>query len=90
LFDGFDRLELIIFHLFVEYGIEMTDFIECIVYIKEKMENKTFIQFQIYFLCLFFQSGAPLFSYSLFFGIFKILANISEYLGIKAIDYWSL
>jgi hypothetical protein len=39
----YHRLELVNFHLHVEYGIEMTDFIECIVYIKEKMENKTFI-----------------------------------------------
>jgi hypothetical protein len=40
LFDGSERLELVIFHLYVKYGIEMADYIECIVYIKEKMENK--------------------------------------------------
>jgi hypothetical protein len=32
LFDVSDRLEQVIFHLYVEYGIEMPDFIECIVY----------------------------------------------------------
>jgi hypothetical protein len=40
LFDGSERLELVIFHLYVKYGIEMADMIECIVYIKERMENK--------------------------------------------------
>jgi hypothetical protein len=43
LFDIYERLELVILHLYVKYGIEMADFIECIVYIKEKTENKTFI-----------------------------------------------
>jgi hypothetical protein len=46
LFDGSERLELVIFHLYVKYGIEMADFIECIVYIKEKMENKSCIIIQ--------------------------------------------
>jgi hypothetical protein len=40
LFDGSERLELVIFHLYVKHGIEMADLIECIIYIKEKMENK--------------------------------------------------